>query len=490
MNDINHIIIVDKLPSPICEQPGRLILEASDYFENKIDYNEKKPIKMINLCNDYDYLKKGYYCSLLADARGDRCIPDVTDIAYANWKRIYRHAFTELEEVLTDTTIDLETLPNGELFIFFGRTHFPALERLARKIFDIFRMPALRLKIKRKGKSWTLDDVGVVPLKDLGVNIDAFNQALNQFVGAYWAKSSNRNSEEQYWLAILHDPEEVSPPSNKKALQKMITIGQKMGFYVELITKKDFHSLLEFDALFIRETTAVNNHTYRFAQKAANEGIPCIDDTTSILRCCNKVYLQELLKTKHIKTPKGCFFHKQQKKSIQLDSLNFTFPFVLKIPDGSFSRGVFKVNSREEFDHCLSDLFKKSELILCQEFVPSDYDWRIVILGGKPLFACKYFMAPGHWKIVNYDSKKYRYGDATCVPIRKVPEIVLKTALKACKLIGNGLYGVDLKEVNKEVYVIEVNDNPNIALKIEDELLGDALYAEIFKHFRKIIRPA
>lgn len=48
------------------------------------------------------------------------------------------------------------------------------------------------------------------------------------------------------------------------------------------------------------------------------------------------------------------------------------------------------------------------------------------------------------------------------MPVEEVPKKVITTALKAANLIGDGLYGVDLKQNDKGVYVIEINDNPNI----------------------------
>ena len=51
---------------------------------------------------------------------------------------------------------------------------------------------------------------------------------------------------------------------------------------------------------------------------------------------------------------------------------------------------------------------------------------------------------------------------------------MLNTALKAANLIGDGLYGVDLKQIGKKVYVIEVNANPNIDAGMEDQILKDA----------------
>jgi glutathione synthase/RimK-type ligase-like ATP-grasp enzyme len=59
---------------------------------------------------------------------------------------------------------------------------------------------------------------------------------------------------------------------------------------------------------------------------------------------------------------------------------------------------------------------------------------------------------------------------------------VVEVALKATKLIGNGLYGVDVKEVDGKAYVIEVNDNPNIDAGVEDCLLGEEIYTKIISH--------
>jgi glutathione synthase/RimK-type ligase-like ATP-grasp enzyme len=46
--------------------------------------------------------------------------------------------------------------------------------------------------------------------------------------------------------------------------------------------------------------------------------------------------------------------------------------------------------------------------------------------------------------------------------VEDAPQDVVQIALKAANLIGNGLYGVDLKQVDGKIYVIEINDNPSI----------------------------
>ena len=52
-------------------------------------------------------------------------------------------------------------------------------------------------------------------------------------------------------------------------------------------------------------------------------------------------------------------------------------------------------------------------------------------------------------------------------------------AVKSAKLMGSGLYGIDIKVVNKIPMVIEINDNPNIDFSVEDAYYGDLVYTKI-----------
>ena len=81
-------------------------------------------------------------------------------------------------------------------------------------------------------------------------------------------------------------------------------------------------------------------------------------------------------------------------------------------------------------------------------------------------------------------------GDSETLPLENVPETVVKTALKAASIIGDGLYGVDLKMIDGKVYVVEVNDNPNIDYGIEDLVSGNALYETIMQSFMNRIEIA
>ncbi len=263
-------------------------------------------------------------------------------------------------------------------------------------------------------------------------------------------------------------------------MQNFKKAAEKIGFSTEFITKDDFSQLSEYDALFIRETTSVNNHTYHFSRAAYADGLVVIDDPWSILRCSNKIFQNERLKQNRIKTPETVVLSKSNYRKLQTSHLNF--PMVLKQPDSAFSLGVEKVDTTEELENSLEKLFKLSDLVIVQEFMPSQYDWRIGVLDQAALFACKYYMVKGHWQIYDWKSgNSNNWGKVETVALDEVPPAVIKTAVKAASLIGDGLYGVDLKIVNGEVFVIEINDNPNIDAGVEDQVLKDELYNKVVR---------
>jgi glutathione synthase/RimK-type ligase-like ATP-grasp enzyme len=160
------------------------------------------------------------------------------------------------------------------------------------------------------------------------------------------------------------------------------------------------------------------------------------------------------------------------------------FPLVLKIPDGCFSRGVIKVESQEALLAATAELFEHSVLLLAQEFFYTEYDWRIGVLNRKPIFACQYFMSKGHWQIYNHKAIGQDInGECRTLAVHEAPKAVVELAVKTANLIGDGLYGVDLKQSGDKVVVIEVNDNPNMDAGIEDAYLQDDLYSLVLEEF-------
>ncbi|HYG85220.1 MAG TPA: RimK family alpha-L-glutamate ligase, partial [Azospirillum sp.] len=152
--------------------------------------------------------------------------------------------------------------------------------------------------------------------------------------------------------------------------------------------------------------------------------------------------------------------------------------------DGSFSRGVFKVANRSELEATAESLFEDSDVILAQEFMYTEFDWRVGVLNRQPFYVCQYLMARKHWQIVKHAGNgRAEQGSSRTLLVEEAPRQVIDIAVKAAGLIGDGLYGVDLKQNERGVFVIEINDNPNLDLGVEDARLKDDLYRIIMREF-------
>ncbi|MFO1129111.1 MAG: RimK family protein [Rhodospirillales bacterium] len=486
-----HIVVVDRRADFPWPAPDRVVVTAKD-FVTEAARRLPTSARVINLCRDYSYLGLGYYASLLAEARGQKVIPSVEVILDLHWKRLLRIALPEVNELIRRTfRADPVHQPPFRAMIFFGIADDPRLAVSARRIFELFRSPLLTVELKHKD-GWYVAAIEPASLAEMKPDDHAvFIDALDRYTRAAWRGGREMPAPARYALAVLHDPKETHPPSNAKALERFIRVGRQMGVDVELITRTDYGRLQEFDALFIRETTALDHHTYRFARKAEAEGMPVIDDPRSILRCTNKIYLAELLQASGVPTPRTLILDRRRLGRVERE---LGFPAVVKIPDGSFSRGVFKVRDTAELMTRAEALFKDTDLIIAQEFMQTAFDWRIGVLDRKPLYACQYFMARNHWQILKHEGPGNPIeGKSRAIPVEAAPAAVVDAATRAASLIGRSLYGVDVKEMEAGAFVIEVNDNPNIDAGVEDLVLKDEMYraviSELIRRVEKRMLP-
>lgn len=476
----------------IVEKPKRWNLRLEDvevitpaqYITDE-RFQAVKNLKILNLCKSYQYQSEGYYVSLLAEARGHKVLPEVSTIQDLRFPSILRDDSLDFD-TLIQSTFKNEPYDKVEFNIYFGSTQSEHLNKLALQLFQLVQAPLVRAMFSKKSK-WVLQSIRPLSLNEMPeTDQHILESALEKYL---LRKRDYRPDKKKYDLAILVNPDESNPPSDNRALKRFYKASLEAGFNTEFITRNDIDQLIQYDALFIRETTNVNHHTFRFAKKAESLGLAVIDDPESISKCTNKVYLHELLNANKVLTPRSLVLTAENCDSVPQ---KMNFPFILKQPDGAFSKGVVKINNLEEFKKVRESMFEKSDLIIAQEFLPTPFDWRVGIIDGQVLFVCKYFMATKHWQIVNWSAKKEasRDGEVECVPVDQSPAGLLKTALKATSLIGKSLYGVDMKEVEGRFYVIEVNDNPNIDAGIEDKILKERLYDQIMEVILNKIKSA
>lgn len=439
---------------------------------------DEGPTRVINLCNTERYLSQGYYCSLLAEARRHEVLPSVRMI----------NALRSGEERgiwLAGKTVETGTLTHNQakrLFICMGQTASQSFGKIASVIFQRYPAPLISATLTREGNN-IRTELKFLGLPELSEDEHSFCwQTLSNYDGVRLKKTSGKKKF-RWEMALLVNPEEPSPPSNKSGIASFVRAGSKLGIGVHVLSANQIQHINQYDALFIRETTAIDNHTYRLATEAENNGLVVIDDPDSILRCCNKIFLHDAFTYRKVPSLKTLFVRTSNEKTLNQLESELGYPVVLKLPESAFSRGVFKVEDRAQLQQKLGELLHDYALILAQQYLYTDYDWRIGVLNGRALYACRYYMARNHWQIYNHGSKKHSSGDFDTLPTFEVPRTVLEAALKGAAVVGKGLYGVDIKVSDNRAYVIEVNDNPSIEQGIEDKYLGEELYMQIMSEF-------
>jgi glutathione synthase/RimK-type ligase-like ATP-grasp enzyme len=456
--------------------PSEQVITFTDYM-NSAQVKPASHTRIINLCRNFSYLSEGYYCSLLAEARGHKVIPSVQTLSDLAKRALYRLHLDDFSDTVNKSLQQADISQPIVLKSFFGYTTDKGFNDLSQKLFETFPCPILEITLRYR-KLWEI--AGLKPLSPVGLSDPEegfFAEALDKFSLGVWRKPRSQKAP-RYDLAILCDPGETMAPSNKGALTRFVRAGKERGIDCEIISQRDYLRLAEFDGLFIRTTTNIDHYTYRFAKKAEREDLVVIDDSNSILRCTNKIYLADLFRKHKVPAPRTEVLHKDQIPQLSVLGASLGYPVVVKIPDGQFSKGVEKARDEQELHEICKRLFEHSSLLLAQEFLYTDFDWRVGVLDNQPLFACRYYMVKNHWQIYRH-GKRTDAGGFDTLDTAEVPKPILDAAMRATRPIGDGFYGVDVKERDGKGYVIEVNDNPNIDHGVEDKFLGKELYLRI-----------
>jgi glutathione synthase/RimK-type ligase-like ATP-grasp enzyme len=478
------LIVVENPRDWPLDIPGVAVVAARAYLTDPA-WGEDRGAKVFNLCRSYRYQSLGYYVSLLAEARGHKPLPRANTIEDLHARGLVRLLTEGLDELIQRTLAPIES-DHFDLSIYFGRNVAKRHDKLALQLFNLLQAPLLRAHFERHRGRWQIESMKPIAASDIP---DAHHDFVVRAASDYFAgrtRKLKKRAAPRYDLAILVDPKNPEPASNAKAIENFQKAAEAVGLQPTLITRADYGRLAEFDALFIRDTTFVNHYTYQFASRAAAEGLVVIDDPESILKCNNKVYLAEFLARHHLPAPRTLMVHRGNVDEI-VPVLGL--PCVLKQPDSSFSMGVVKAETEAELHSRVQALLDKSELVVAQEWLPTEFDWRVGVLDRRALFVCRYYMAPGHWQIVRHGERKGDYveGPTVACSVGETPEEVVRLGLRAANLIGDGFYGVDIKQVGERCLVIEVNDNPNVDAGNEDGVLKYALYREVMGVFLRRI---
>ncbi len=255
--------------------------------------------------------------------------------------------------------------------------------------------------------------------------------------------------------------------SERNALSKFRSTAESRGHSFEFVFKEDISRIPEYDALFIRATTDPSNSAYIASRLAEQHGLRVIDDPHSIRTCSNKAILHDLFLKNNIPAPRSVLFSGDENAIEGIFGI-LGKPVIIKTPYTRFSSHVEKANNREEFVNISKRFLRKSKVVIVQEFIQSDFDWRVGILRNEILYLCKYCIPKGGWKVRSKINGRNVWGETIAVPRDSISPELKERCIGLSNCVGDGLYGLDVKETTDGYKFIEINDNPSIYYGYED----------------------
>ena len=204
-----------------------------------------------------------------------------------------------------------------------------------------------------------------------------------------------------------------------------------------------------------------------------------VNPRTTINICADKYRTSLRLADYGLTQPKTKLINDPEQSNLQVQEAEIKFPLIMKTLRGSKGVGVLFVDSEKGLDSIVQLIHKQDEDadLLIQEYIKTEYDVRVHILGGKFLAAMKRPVIEGDFRSnVSQGSKPKNI---------KLTELEIEQCLLASKAVGGYWTAVDFipsKNREKEPpFFLEVNSSPGTE-GIEDAT-GQNIAKEVIKHF-------
>lgn len=209
--------------------------------------------------------------------------------------------------------------------------------------------------------------------------------------------------------------------------------------------------------IFVRGTPERDSHLDLISQ--LQRAGYCVVNSRECLEIATDKYRTYLrLKDFGLTQPKTVLIPNKDSIEKSFENLDTKFPIILKTLRGSKGVGVLFVESERALTSIVQLLFKqdKSSDILIQEYIKTDFDVRVLILGGKIIATMQRDVIEGDFRSNASLGAKVKTYDLS--------ELEIEHSIRAGKSVGGLLTAVDFipssDTENKPPYILEVNSSP------------------------------
>ena len=213
--------------------------------------------------------------------------------------------------------------------------------------------------------------------------------------------------------------------------------------------------LPKYDAIIPRIGASITFYGTAVVRQFEMMGSFSVNESVAISRSRDKLRSMQLLSRKGIGLPRTGFAHSPDNIKDLIANVGGA-PVVIKLLEGTQGIGVVLADTNKAAESIVEAFMGIKANILVQEYIKEagGADIRCFVVGGKVVAAMKRQGKEGEFR-----SNLHRGGNAAVVKI--TPE-ERSTAVRAAKIMGLSLAGVDLLRSNHGPVVMEVNSSPGL----------------------------
>ena len=248
------------------------------------------------------------------------------------------------------------------------------------------------------------------------------------------------------------------------------------GKAYQLGDKKGFEISSDNTLAIVRGAVAKRDAWMDMVSQLEKMGISCVNSRSTVQMCSDKYWTALRLADAGVPTPKTALVQNEKSLQESLDVIGEEYPLILKTLRGSKGVGVIFIESRRQLSSLLQLLWKQDETteILVQSYIKSDFDVRVLVLGGKIQAAMRRGVVEGDFRSnVSQGAKVKEY---------KLNDEEIAICLNANRAVNGVWTAVDFIKNGKDTFVLEVNSSPGT--EGIEEATGKNIIKEILQYFK------
>ena len=258
--------------------------------------------------------------------------------------------------------------------------------------------------------------------------------------------------------------------------KRLVEEANKRGHEVEIIKYKNCYISIEqgsnqvfykgeplgkYDAIIPRIASYMTKYGTAIVRQLEMQGEYCLSRSLAITRARDKLRSTQLLAKYNIDIPKTVVSRDSGDIDQLLDQLGGA-PVIIKLASGTHGNGVVLAETKKAAKSTLQAFYLTNEQgtnILLQEFIKESAgtDIRAFVVGAKVVASMKR-------QSLDDDFRSNLHNGGSGTPIKLTPEEE-KVAIKAARVMGLSIAGVDIMRSERGPLVLEVNASPGFGIE-------------------------